>query len=411
MSISKRKWTTPKGIEKEAWVVRYTDARGTRRLKTFAKKKDADNFAATAKVEVREGSHVADSASVTVKAAGAFWIATGENEGLERSSIDQRKRHLKLHIDPFIGTTLLSHLAVPSVREFADKLRENGRSQIMVRKVLGSLGSLLADAQERGLATRNPVRDLRGGRRRGKERQADKRQKGKLKVGVDIPTREEIKAIVDASAGRWRPLLITSVFTGMRSSELRGLRWSDVDFERALISVHQRADDYGEIGRPKSEAGERTIPVPPAVINALREWKLACPRRLTGNDAAGNPVRELHYVFPTGSGNIESRSNITKRGFLPTQVSAGVTVASEKRDRDGEVIMVAKYGGMHALRHFYASWLINRPQDGGLGLPPKVIQERLGHSSIVMTMDVYGHLFPRGDDADEMAAAERSLLG
>lgn len=116
-------------------------------------------------------------------------------------------------------------------------------------------------------------------------------------------------------------------------------------------------------------------------------------------------------MFPTGNGNIESRSNMTKRGFLPTQIAAGITVASNDTDENGKIIMLAKYGGMHSLRHFYASWLINRPQDGGLGLPPKVIQERLGHSSIVMTMDVYGHLFPRGDDANEMAAAERALLG
>ncbi|TPK42620.1 MULTISPECIES: site-specific integrase [unclassified Mesorhizobium] len=408
MSIRKRSWTNAKGEEKTAWVVDYVDGKGVRRLKTFAKKKDADQFAATAKVEVREGSHVADSASVTVKAAAAFWIATGEQDGLERSSIDQRKRHLKLHIEPFIGATLLSQLTVPAVREFADKLREGGRSQVMVRKVLGSLGALLSDAQERGLATRNPVRDLRGGRRRGKERKADKRQKGKLKVGIDIPTREEIKAIVGAATGRWRPLLITAVFTGMRSSELRGLRWSDVDLDRGQIRVHQRADDYGEIGRPKSEAGERTIPVPPAVISTLREWKVACPRRTQDGD--GKDVKELHYVFPNGSGNIESRSNITKRGFLPTQVTAGVAVATDERDADGNAIMVAKYGGMHALRHFYASWSINRPQDGGLGLPPKVIQERLGHSSITMTLDTYGHLFPRGDDAEELAAAERSLL-
>ncbi|TIO01963.1 MAG: site-specific integrase, partial [Mesorhizobium sp.] len=131
----------------------------------------------------------------------------------------------------------------------------------MTRKVLGSLGSLLSDAQERGLATRNPVKDMRSRRRRGNERQADKRQKGKLKVGVDIPTREEIKAIVAAVRGRWRPLLITAIFSGMRSSELRGLRWSDVDLDKAKIAVRQRADDYGEIGPPKSEAGERTIPV------------------------------------------------------------------------------------------------------------------------------------------------------
>jgi integrase len=72
MSIRKRTWTTPKGEEKTAWVVDYVDAKGKRRLKTFAKKKDADQFAATAKVEVREGVHVADSASATVKQAGNF---------------------------------------------------------------------------------------------------------------------------------------------------------------------------------------------------------------------------------------------------------------------------------------------------------------------------------------------------
>ncbi|RWI85958.1 MAG: site-specific integrase [Mesorhizobium sp.] len=411
MSIRKRAWTTAKGVEKTAWVVDYTDAKGVRRLRTFAKKKEADSFAATAKVEVREGLHVADSDSVTVSAASAFWIATGEDEGLERSSIDQRKRHIDLHIKPFLGSTLLSQLTVPGVREFQDKLRKNGRSQAMTRKVLGSLGSLLSDAQERGLATRNPVKDMRSRRSRGKERQADKRQKGKLKVGVDIPTREEIKAIVAAVRGRWRPLLITAIFSGMRSSELRGLRWSDIDLDKAEIAVRQRADDYGEIGPPKSDAGERTIPVPPIVANVLREWKLACPRHRIPDPEGGEPITELHYVFPTGSGNIESRSNIIKRGFLPSQVAAGVTVPTGEKDEHGQPVLAAKYGGLHALRHFYASWSINRVQDGGLGLPAKVVQERLGHSSITMTMDTYGHLFPRCDDADEMAAAERSLLG
>ena len=70
----------------------------------------------------------------------------------------------------------------------------------------------------------------------------------------------------------------------------------------------------------------------------------------------------------------------------------------------------AKYQGIHALRHFYASWLINRKADGGLELPIKVVQQRLGHSSILMTSDVYGHLFPRSDDGAEMAEAERRLL-
>jgi integrase len=66
---------------------------------------------------------------------------------------------------------------------------------------------------------------------------------------------------------------------------------------------------------------------------------------------------------------------------------------------------------LHALRHFYASWCINSKGDGGLGLSAKVAQARLGHSTIAMTLDTYGHLFPRGDDGSELAAAEKSLLG
>jgi integrase len=70
----------------------------------------------------------------------------------------------------------------------------------------------------------------------------------------------------------------------------------------------------------------------------------------------------------------------------------------------------AKYTGLHCLRHFYASWCINPVEQGGLELPPKVVQERLGHSSITMTYDRYGHLFPRGDDSEALAAAESALI-
>jgi integrase len=65
---------------------------------------------------------------------------------------------------------------------------------------------------------------------------------------------------------------------------------------------------------------------------------------------------------------------------------------------------------MHAFRHFYASWLINRRCDGGLEMPGKVVQERLGHSSITITMDTYSHLFPTDDGFEEMASAEKALL-
>ncbi len=307
--------------------------------------------------------------------------------GLERSTIVQRKRHLELHIEVLIGTILLSRLSVPAIRAFEDRLRSEGRSTVMVKKVVGSLGSIISDAQERGLINRNPVKDIRGTRRRGAEKQAERRHKGRLTVGVDIPTRDEVKALVAVLAGRWRPLLLTAVFSGLRASELRGLRWQDIDLEARSISVHQRADEFREIGPPKSSAARRTVPIPPLVVNTLKEWKLACPRG------------ELGLAFPNGRGLIESHANIVNRGLKPAMVAAGIAI-------DGK----AKYTGLHALRHFYASWMINRKEDGGLGLPLKVVQERLGHSSIVMSADVYGHLFPKSDDTEEMAAAERSLL-
>ncbi|ESY56084.1 MULTISPECIES: site-specific integrase [unclassified Mesorhizobium] len=414
MSIRKRTWATGKGEEKTAWVVDYVDTKGTRRLKTFSKKKEADQFEATAKVEVREGVHVADSASATVKQAGAFWIASAEAAGLERSTVNQYRQHLDLHIVPLIGETLLSKLSVPAVRAFEDDLRAKGRSSAMVRKLLVSLGSLLADAQELGLVTRNAVREKSRSKQRGKDRRHERRQKGRLKVGSDIPTREEVKAIVAALAGRWRPLLLTAIFAGLRASELRGLRWQDVDLDKREVHVQQRADRFNDIGKPKSEAGERTVPIPPMVVNALKEWKLAYRRPVVGKDDEGKSIREdakpEHLIFANGAGNVESLANIINRGLLPVQLAAGVTIATDKQDKDGNTIMSAKYTGMHALRHFYASWCINRPQDGGLGLPLKVIQERMGHSSVTMTADVYGHLFPRGDDAEEMAAAERSFL-
>lgn len=412
MSVRKRTWTTGKGVEKTAWVVDYTDTQCTRRLKSFKLKKQADQFAATATVEVREGTHVADSASATVEAASKLWLKAAERR-VERGTLVQYQQHVNLHIGPFIGQTLLSRLTVPAVRQFEEDLLDAERSPSMVRKVLVTLGSLLADAQERGLVVRNPVRDKSRTRQKGRDRRMEKRQKGKLKIGVDIPTPEEIKALVSTLKGRWRPILLAAVFTGLRASELRGLRWNDVELDRQEIHVRQRADRFNEIGRPKSEAAERTVPAPPIVINALREWRLACPRPRTGEkDDNGKwlteEMRDDQLVFPNNLGRVETLSNIIQRGFMPAQVAAGVTV--EGRDAKGKLIMVAKYRGLHSLRHFYASWLINRREDGGLALPPKSVQERLGHSTIALTMDTYSHLFPRTDDASELALAEAALL-
>ena len=186
--------------------------------------------------------HVAPSRSVTVTTASRSWLKAAEANGLERSTIKQYREHVDLHIIPFIGTLKLSDVSAQVVRALEDTLREQGRSPAMVKRVRTSLGSLISDAQEQGLVARNAVRDLGRNRKRGSE--GEKRQKGKLKIGVDIPTPDEIKSIIANAKDRWRPLLITAVFTGLRASELRGLRWADVNLKKNELHVRQRADRY-----------------------------------------------------------------------------------------------------------------------------------------------------------------------
>lgn len=410
MSVRQRKWTT-EGVEHSAWVADYIDGLGNRQRKQFRLKKDAEAFEKRAATEVADGTHIVGADGITIEAAGDLWIKAKQRAGREQATVEQYKQHLQLHIAPFIGKVKLPALTPVMLGKFEDDLHDAGRSPAMIKKVLVSLGSILANAQKRGHANRNVVRDMRG-LSGGSDARAEKRAKGKLRVGVDIPSPDEVKAILGALKGRWKPLLMTAIFTGMRASELRGLVWDDVDLGKARIHIRQRADRYNAMGPTKSEAGDRQVPIPAPLVNVLREWRLVCPKKDTGKrDANGEPIKTLELVFPNGLGKVESLGNIINRGLSPAQIRAGVTVETGKFDDEGRPILAAKYSGMHALRHFHASWLINSVKAGGLGLSPKEVQERLGHSSIVITMNTYSHLFERLDDGSEMSAAAAALLG
>ena len=145
--------------------------------------------------------------SVTVQEAGQLWLTRGTARRLERATLEVYQQHLVYHINPFLGPVRLSQLNVPKVRAFEDRLRDERRSPAMVKRVLQSLGSIIADAQERGLVAHNVVRELKSRRRKGD----GNRQKGKLKIGVDIPLPDEVKAILAHAMGRWHPLLVTAV--------------------------------------------------------------------------------------------------------------------------------------------------------------------------------------------------------
>ncbi len=375
-TVRKRIWKS-RGIERTAWVVDYFDQSGKRRLKTFDTKKAADAWKIAALHEVAQGTHTPASASITVAEAFERWIADCEANGLEFGTIKQRKEHLRLHVAPFLGGEKLSSLTMHRVHQFDADLRKNKRSLSMRRKVLTNMKTMLTFAQSQGLVAQNVARGV-------KIKDSERRAAGRmLRDGVNFPTRAELRTIMEQATGRWRPLIITAIFTGMRASELRGLLWKNVHLDEAVIHVRQRADAWGKLGNPKSKAGNRDIPLTPMVVNTLREWRSACP--------AG----ELRLVFPNTIGNVESQANVLSRFWHPLQVRAGMITEM------GE----PKYT-FHSLRHAAASLFIAH-----LGWTPKRVQAIMGHASVTMTFDRYGHLFEdRVGDREAMKKLEAAIV-
>ncbi|ALR22061.1 tyrosine-type recombinase/integrase [Sphingobium baderi] len=383
-SIRKRSWLAPDGTEKTAWLVDYRDQGGKRRAKSFARKKDAETWLTQAAWEVSKGVHTADSQSVTVKAAAKLWIDKAEGEGRERGTVQQYRQLADLHILPLIGGERLTRLTRPSVEAFRDELVKT-RSKAMAGKAIRALSSILTEAQRRGLVAQNVAKEVRVIR--------SAREKGK----VEIPAKAELKALIDHAPDDLKPMVMTAIFTGLRASELRGLRWADIDLKAAVVTVAQRADRFGEIGRPKSEAGHRTIPIPPALVAELRAWKLRCPKG------------EFGLAFPNSRGGVQQYSHMLRRKFFPLQIAAGVCdpvmeKGEPKLDANGRPVMEPRYG-FHSLRHAAASaWIKQR-------IDLKRLKVWMGHSSIQITIDTYGHLMADASgDAALIAAAQADLL-
>lgn len=388
-TIRKRK--LPSGLVR--WQAGYVDGAGARRFKMFDRKGDAESWLTDTKHGVARGTHTPGSLSPTVKEAAALWIKRCEDKKLESTTIDAYRQHVDLHIVPRIGAKKLADLTVPAVNAFADQLREAGLSAAMIVKVIRSLGAIFKEARRRGLSAAAPTVGL------------DLDLPDREDPRPEIPTKAELQYILGNVSGRWRPLVLVATFCGLRGSELRGLRWVDVDFQTRKISLSQRADASHRIGKLKSKAGYRSIHMPPMVLQAMREWKLICPKG------------DLGLVFPNKLGKVESHSNVLERGLHPVLVAGGMVVPTTTAalDKAGRAILDAagkptmvtapKYG-MHSLRHACASLWIES------GYNPKQIQKLMGHSSIKVTFDVYGHLF--ADDVADQRAAESvqaKLLG
>jgi integrase len=313
------------------------------------------------------------------------------------------------HIKPMLGAKKLSGLSRPVVEAFKDSLLET-RSRAMAKAILASLKGIIKEAQRRGLAGHNVAADVQVKISSRHEEQ------------VVIPTREHIRALLGKAtelwplttvqtdrkgkqktiACCWRPLVVTAVFTGLRCSELRGLGWEHVDFTAGVIRIRQRADLRNTMGPPKSKAGRRDVPMSPMVVNTLKAWKLACP------------VTPLDLVFPAQNRGIVANGTIHRSCWGPLQRACGMVDLVPQRDaagapvhdKDGNPIIgeVPIYT-FHSLRHAAASLFIEQ------GWSPKKLQMVMGHSTMQMTFDTYGHLWPSVDDDRAALAQIEARLG
>ncbi len=359
--------------------VHYTDPNtGRRRCKNFNRRKDADAFRDSPKV-----NRDASPSKHTVDDLAAHWLHVCKHIGRKgREPIALATRHsyerqvvilTQAVIDGGnlrLGSCLASRLDENLCKTLRDYLVQEYKRPYAL-KILGSFKAVLEQARSDGLMDHAPAEHIY-------IRASSRDPAAALTVTDKSPSIDEIKTILrilrtrlkvsDArlrrQRRRYKLILETMAYGGTRPGEALGLPWSKVDFERGGIHIVQDIEFDGTIGLPKSASAFRFIAMPDCYMRQLRHWKKLCPKS------------ELDLVFPNWSGNAEFLSNLNHRGWRPVLFEAGIVT------EDGKPKYPPK-----SLRHARASLEIES------GANPKEIQELMGHASIKITYDVYGHLF------------------
>ena len=259
---------------------------------------------------------------------------------------------MRNHVLPYFGQRPFGSVTPTDVQAFVSQLQSAGLAASTVRQCYLLTAGVLSSAVESDLIARSPCRGIHLPK-------ADHKEMRFLDGG-------EVVALVEAINPRYSPLVATAAYTGARFGELAALRASRLDLLRGTLTVVQQLSEVNGhllIRPPKTEASRRQIALPRMLCDMLAEHFTKYP-----------PVDG--YVFTSPEGALLRRNNFRKRFFL-TAVRASV----------GEPVR------SHDLRHTHVAMLIAQ------GEHPKVIQTRLGHSSIKVTLDCYGHLFEGLDEA------------
>jgi integrase len=309
---------------------------------------------------------VSDAGPITVGEYLHHWLGSLGMSQLEANTVAWYRSAAIRHIIPALGGVKLSRLSAVQVEKFLAEKADHGRldgkgglGPASVRRLQVTLHKALDAAVRKGMLATNPVDH------------ADKPKLPPRDVTENVWTPEQTAAFLETTkSNRLAPLWRTVCMTGLRRSELAGLQWGDIDLERGVLSVKRartHVDGKTITKGPKSAASRRTVDLDTETVAVIKRWRAA---QLEERLRAGTAWDPGEWVFTDEIGAPWRPDGLTK-----TFVKAAKATGLPDTDIKG-------------LRHAHATALLRA------GAHPKVVQERLGHSSISVTLDIYSSVLP-----------------
>lgn len=352
---------------KGKWLVRIfmgRDVTGKRRYLNntiHGKKKDAIAFVSKTLTQISTGTFVEPSA-LTIDEYLDKWLEAAARPRLSERTFADYSEVLNRYVRPKLGNKRLSQLQPLEIQELYSEMQERELSAGTVRGTHVILSSALKQAVRWRMLLVNP----------GQSVELPKRTRREMKA---LSPGEAIAFLEAAKEDPHGLVFAFGLVTGMRPEEYLALQWKDIDLQQGTATVQRtlcwrrRKGGGWYFGEPKTSQSRRTIPVPASIIKALGHHKA---RQAETRLKKGKVYQALDLVFATSTGGPLHSENLATRNFRAI------------RDRAKLCSSLTPY----SLRHTCATLLLLRGEN------PKVVSERLGHSSIVLTLDTYSHVLP-----------------
>ncbi|TCS80341.1 site-specific integrase [Tepidibacillus fermentans] len=329
----------------------------------FNTKKEAEKAMAQKIHELNMGTYVEPS-KLTLGDYLYQWLENYAKVNTAPRTYEGYEMIIKKHIIPSLGHITLDNLKPLHIqRYYSDKLshgRTDGTGGLSAQTVLHH-HRVLKEALEQAVKWQLIVRNVAD---------AVEPPRPKKVQMVTLNKQEISKLLETAKDSPFFPIIFTAIYTGMRRGEILGLRWRDINFHNRVISVRQTLQAVkgkGLIFKEPKNGKERTVSIPDSLIDLLKKQKI---KQNENKLRFGPAYNDFDLVFAQPNGN----------PFQPSELSRGFNKIIKK----AEITPIR----FHDLRHTHATLLLEQ------GVHPKIVSERLGHSSINITLDTYSHVLP-----------------